>query len=97
MTIESTEAAPRPVTEQGAQLTLDDLKVMLQVVQVASQRGSFKPEEFVVVGALYDKLYKFLDSAGALTPSPAPVEPTVESPVKEATPQAKPVKKAKGK
>ena len=70
-----------PVAEQPAQqaqqpapsLTLQDLVLVAQIIQLTSQRGAFKAEELADVGGLYNKLVTFLQSTGALTPA-APTE-----------------------
>lgn len=47
-------------------LTLQDLVLALQTIQVVVQRGALKAEEMSTVGGLYDRLFRFLDSQGAL-------------------------------
>jgi len=72
-----------PVAEQPVQqaqqpapsLTLQDLVLVAQIIQLTSQRGAFKAEELADVGGLYNKLVTFLQSTGALTPA----TPTEES------------------
>lgn len=52
-------------TEQStdaAQLTINDLVAMKSIIDIASQRGTFKPNEMVVVGQTYNKLMTFLDA-----------------------------------
>ena len=68
------EAQPAaPAVEQPAQaapgLTLQDLVLVAQVIQLTSQRGAFKAEELTQVGGLYDKLVAFLQSTGAIAPA----------------------------
>ena len=63
---EDTEST-NPIEEVG--LNIQDLKVMLQMIQVVSQRGAVRPDEMQVVGALYNKLFQFLKAAGALEPA----------------------------
>ena len=90
-TIESNGQQEAP----AAGLTIQDLTLTLQVIQVATNRGAFKAEELTAIGGLYDRVIKFLDAAGALAPAPE-ATPSPE----EATPEAPkaPVKKAaKGK
>jgi len=70
-----------PVAEQPAQqpapsLTLQDLVLVAQIIQLTTQRGAFKAEELADVGGLYNKLVTFLQSTGALTPPAAPTEET---------------------
>ena len=51
------EAAPQ---EQAPDLTIADLNAMKSIIDVASGRGAFKPNEMSTVGQVYDKLEKFL-------------------------------------
>ena len=55
-------------------LTLQDLVLVAQIIQLTSQRGAFKAEELADVGNLYNKLVVFLQSTGAINPAPAPTE-----------------------
>jgi len=57
-------------------LTLQDLVLVAQIIQLTTQRGAFKAEELADVGGLYNKLITFLQSTGALTPPAAPTEET---------------------
>jgi hypothetical protein len=88
-----------PVTNQqdaaaeGAPgLTINDLTLALQVIQISTQRGTFKPEELSTVGALYDRIIKFLDSTGALKkadPAPEAANSTPAATVEEGVKPAK--------
>jgi hypothetical protein len=51
-----------PATEQsaGPDLTVQDLQSLKTIIDVASQRGAFKPNEMVTVGQTYSKLEQFL-------------------------------------
>ena len=49
-------------------LTLQDLTLVVQLLQLGAQRGSWKAEELSTVGALYDKLVVFLTAAGVIQP-----------------------------
>jgi hypothetical protein len=50
--------------ETGAvELSLQDLIAVKTIIDVASQRGAFKPNEMIAVGTLYTKLEKFLGAA----------------------------------
>lgn len=51
--------------EQGAQLSLSDLAAMKSIIDTASARGAFKPNEMMVVGQTYNKLTTFLESIKA--------------------------------
>jgi hypothetical protein len=54
-------------------LGLQDLVLMAQVIQLATSRAAWKPDELSVVGNLYDRLMAFLESSGAIK-SDQPVE-----------------------
>jgi len=45
-------------------LTLQDIAAMVQVIQVATERGAWKPDELSTVGVLYDRMMAFLGAAG---------------------------------
>ena len=44
----------------GADLTVQDLNALKAIIDVASQRGAFKPNEMMTVGQTYNKLENFL-------------------------------------
>ena len=52
-TVDKAEQAP-------AELTVQDLGSIKQIIDVASQRGAFKPNEMMTVGQVYTKLDTFL-------------------------------------
>ena len=68
------ETATAPIADApatpDATLSVADLKMMARVIQVGSQRGSFKAEELATVGGLYEKIINFLRAAGQLDPAP---------------------------
>jgi hypothetical protein len=58
-----------PATEEQSQdqvqnydLTVQDLSAIKAIIDVAAQRGSFKPAEMQAVGTVYNKLSGFLDA-----------------------------------
>lgn len=53
--------------QQSPNLSLADITLALQIIQVASQRGAFKTEEFAEVGGCYTRILSFLEAAGAVT------------------------------
>jgi hypothetical protein len=53
------EAAPQ---QESNDLTISDLSAMKTIIDIASSRGAFKPNEMVAVGQTYTKLSAFLDS-----------------------------------
>lgn len=57
-----TEAA---APAQAPELTVQDLTAIKQIIDVASGRGAFKPNEMMVVGQTYNKLETFLGAVAA--------------------------------
>ena len=66
-TVETTEA-------QAPGLSIQDVLVLRQCVEVAAQRGAYKAEEMTTIGATYDRLTKWLE-----THMPAPEDTDSES------------------
>lgn len=65
-------------TPEQPSLSLSDLVLLLNVVRVTAERGAIKAEEMAAVGAVYEKLQKFLQASNALAqPEPAQ-EPAAE-------------------
>ena len=60
-----TEAA---APAQAPDLTVQDLTAIKQIIDVASGRGAFKPNEMVSVGTIYSKLELFLNAVQAQQP-----------------------------
>ncbi len=58
-------ASPPPAQDDSnnVDLTLNDLAALRSIIDVASTRGAFKPNEMVAVGSVYNKLEKFLEIA----------------------------------
>lgn len=79
------EVAEQPeVTEdQGVDsISLNDLQVLANVVDLASQRGAFRGNELTQVGEVFDKLSSFLAqvaAAQAASEEDAPAEGTQEA------------------
>jgi hypothetical protein len=63
------EAQPAETAQQpqGPSLSLQDLILVAQIIQLTTQRGAFKAEELQNVGALYNKLVSFLEASGAVS------------------------------
>ena len=59
---ETQAAAPAAEQQPAPSLTLQDLVLVAQIIQLTSQRGAFKAEELADVGGLYNKLVTFLQS-----------------------------------
>lgn len=65
-------------------LTLQDLVLVAQIIQLTSQRGAYRAEELQNVGALYNKLIAFLQTTGALVPKESePVADESSAPTEE--------------
>lgn len=56
--VEEAQAAGQ---EAAAELNINDLNAMKVIIDIASSRGAFKPNEMAVVGQTYNKLTTFLD------------------------------------
>jgi hypothetical protein len=51
-----------PATQEANNdLTINDLNAMKVIIDIASSRGAFKPNEYAAVGQTYTKLTAFLD------------------------------------
>lgn len=62
----STNAAEQTATaESNIELTVNDLNALKQIIDVASSRGAFKPNEMTVIGTTYTKLENFLNAVAA--------------------------------
>lgn len=59
---QATEAAGQPAQDQSNDLTINDLNAMKTIIDIASSRGAFKPNEMMAVGQTYTKLSAFLDN-----------------------------------
>jgi hypothetical protein len=59
---QSTATAEQPAAapEQTNDLSINDLQAMKVIIDIASSRGAFKPNEMVAVGQTYTKLEAFL-------------------------------------
>lgn len=49
-------------SENKATITLSDIGAVVEVLRVVTERGVWKANELSVVGGLYDRLTKFLES-----------------------------------
>jgi hypothetical protein len=55
------EATPEAAAQNPNELTINDLQAMKVIIDIASSRGAFKPNEMVAVGQTYTKLESFLE------------------------------------
>jgi len=60
--------APEVAQPAGPDLTIQDLQGLKTIIDVASARGVFKPNEMVSVGQVYSKLEAFLTAVAAQQP-----------------------------
>lgn len=56
------QEAPAAQQEQSFDLTVQDLGALKAIIDVAAQRGAFKPAEMQAIGTVYNKLSGFLDA-----------------------------------
>jgi len=59
---------------QAPSLSIQDLIQVVKIIQVTSQRGAIQANEMSQVGALYDRLFAFLEANGAVERTPTPPE-----------------------
>ena len=66
MTEEVKDQAPEAAQEQaqptGPDLNVNDLTALRSIIDVATQRGTFKAAELEAVGKVYNRLSQFLES-----------------------------------
>jgi len=55
-------ATPEAAEAESSDLNVNDLNAMKTIIDIASSRGAFKPNEMIAVGQVYTKLTKFLSS-----------------------------------
>ena len=60
--------AEQATEQQGPDLTVQDLQALKSIIDVASQRGAFKPNEMMTVGQTYGKLETFLAAVAQQQP-----------------------------
>lgn len=53
---------PQSASKESTDLNINDLNAMKVIIDIASSRGAFKPNEMMAVGQTYAKLTAFLDS-----------------------------------
>lgn len=58
---ENKEVAPGAEQEVAQDLNINDLNAMKVIIDIASSRGAFKPNEMMAVGQTYNKLTAFLE------------------------------------
>ena len=55
-------------SQESTDLNISDLNALKMIIDVASSRGTFKPNEMVVVGQTYTKLSNFLEAVAKQQP-----------------------------
>lgn len=55
-------ATQEAAQQEAAELNINDLTAMKTIIDIASSRGAFKPNEMMAVGQTYNKLSAFLDA-----------------------------------
>ena len=67
--MEPASTTPETSEPQGPDLTVQDLQALKSIIDVASQRGAFKPNEMMTVGQTYSKLETFLAAVAQQQPA----------------------------
>ena len=65
---EEQQAPAQAPAENSTDLTINDLNALKVIIDIASSRGAFKPNEMVAVGQTYTKLSTFLDTVAKAQP-----------------------------
>lgn len=59
--VETQQPTPEQPAANPNDLTISDLQAMKTIIDIASTRGAFKPNEMTAVGNTYTKLTAFLE------------------------------------
>lgn len=59
--VENKQEASQATDQSVTDLNVNDLNAMKVIIDIASSRGAFKPNEMMAVGQTYNKLTAFLD------------------------------------
>ena len=68
MTDTTQQAPQQDPNASSTDLTINDLNALKVIIDIASSRGAFKPNEMVAVGQTYTKLTTFLDAVAKQQP-----------------------------
>ena len=71
----ASDAPAQAEAPAAAELTVQDLQALKNIIDVSTQRGAFKGSELLSVGQVYNKLEAFL---GAVAQNQAPTAPQGE-------------------
>ena len=55
------ETTTETVEKESYDLNVNDLNTLKNIIDIASTRGAFRPNEMVIVGQTYNKLTAFLE------------------------------------
>jgi hypothetical protein len=69
-------------------ISIGDLVLTAQIVQLGASRGIFKPEEFAQIGDFYTRLVGFLEASGAVQRAPTQTEAAAEEPAAQSKEKA---------
>jgi hypothetical protein len=78
-----TDAVETQAAEEPVQLSLGDIQLFVQIIDLCSKRGAFEGQELEPIGALRGKVVRFLESnvpaeEGAPVQGEMDVEPSEE-------------------
>jgi hypothetical protein len=66
----------QPQTQEQPQVTIADLTMAVRVIDLATERGGFRGPELSTVGAVRDRIARFVDAVQAQ--QQAPVDPSAQ-------------------
>lgn len=72
--VNNAAAAPAPSEAPAADLSVNDLIAVRNIIDIASQRGAFKGAELEAVGRAFNKLNTFLEAVTPKEETTAPAE-----------------------
>jgi len=81
---EQVEEAVDAPAQEDTSISLNDLQVLANIVDLATQRGAFRGNELSQVGAVFDKLSAFLQQVAAAQAEQAEGEGAPEEGTEEA-------------
>lgn len=89
--VTNTDAVNEPVEQPAGQatdsITLQELQLLAQIVDLATQRGAFRGNELTTVGGVYDRLTTFLAGVAAAQQAQASAEAQGDNTPDENTPE----------
>jgi hypothetical protein len=74
------ETTAQTPEKEDMDLSLNDLNAMKVIIDIASSRGAFKPNEMAVVGTTYNKLTAFLDNVAKQAEAAKAAKPAATQP-----------------